>query len=169
MRFPLLVVCALLLQVPAKADKYWLSDATSAPAFVEGVLIAESDEGYHVRVRGGEVLLPKKLVLRIEKDALSVDDLVAAEKAGKAQRETSEQERRTAQAAPAPRRMGNAAEASATRDADAAAVPAEAFDPVLDRTTVQGDAELQRDLQLAWSLTKDRRYLRLLRQQRRLH
>lgn len=189
MRMLPFVVLALALQAPAKADKFWLSDPAakqqaaegSAPAVIEGVLIAESDEGYHVRIVGGEVLLPKKAVFRIEKDGLSVEAIVQQElAAAKAAAAPAE-----AKAAPAattkragkhPARATDAAARKAA-DAPAAAAPTPAqeptYDPVLHRATpapgTTSHAELMAEAQLAWTLTRDRRYMTLLRRLRRLH
>jgi len=194
MRILPFVLGMLLLQVPAKADKFWLSDPEnhkqsaegSSPAVVVGVLIAESDEGYHVRIVGGEVILPKASVFKIEKDDLSVEAIVKAETDQAKQREAADKDRAMAQAAEKRSRDVKAAEASAKK-ADAAPIPAAqpavpsaaeaaaraadaGFDPVLgvDRSpAAMNQNELQREVQLAWSLTKDRRYLKLLRQLRR--
>lgn len=188
MRILPLIVCTLLLQVPAKADKFWLSDPAgeknaaegSSPNIVVGVLIAESDEGYHVRIVGGEVILPKASVKKIEKDGLSIDGIVQLEKDEAKQREAADRERQMAQAAEQRLAAVKALEASATRAAaepvTAAATEAPVavpvgFDPVIgvDRSLPgMSQIELQREVQLAWSLTKDRRYLKLLRQLRRL-
>jgi hypothetical protein len=183
------VVLALALQAPAKADKFWLSDPAakqqategSSPAMIEGVLIAESDEGYHVRIVGGEVLLPKKAVFRIEKDGLSVEAIVQQELAlAKAQAAAPA----AAEAAPATatkrsgRRQAKAAEAAARKASEPAtpapaAVEPPAYDPVLHRATpapgTTTHAELMAEAQLAWTLTRDRRYMTLLRRLRRLH
>lgn len=183
-----LLVCTLLLQVPAKADKFWLSDPNapknsaegSMPNIITGVLIAESDEGYHVRIVGGEVILPKKSVRKIEKDDLSIDAIVKMEKDNAAAQDAANKERAMAQAAARRAADVKAVEAAAKRTAPPAPAPAEApaattpagFDPIVgvDRS-VQGmsNVEMQRDMQLAWTLTKDRRYLVALRQLRRLN
>lgn len=184
------VLCSLLLQLPAKADKFWLSNPEndkqqaegSTPNVVVGVLIAESDEGYHVRVVGGELILPKAAVFKIEKDDLSIDAIAKTEKDQAAAREAADKERQMAAAAQRRAREAKAVEAAARRSdpapsttpgaADAAVAAADAgFDPVVgvDRSpAAMGQIELLRELQLAWSLTKDRRYLRVLRQVRRL-
>ena len=180
-----LIVCTLLLQVPAKADKFWLSDpagqkdaaAGSSPSMITGVLIAESDEGYHVRIVGGEVILPKKAVFKIEKDDLSIDTIVKTENEGAQARETANREREMAQTAAKRERDVKAVEAAARRST---AVPATAdrveapavdlgFDPVIGVAHGISNLEMQRDLQLAFSLTQDRRYLKMLRQLRRLN
>ena len=184
-----LLVCTLLLQVPAKADKFWLSDPNapknsaegSMPNIITGVLIAESDEGYHVRIVGGEVILPKKSVRKIEKDDLSIDAIVKMEKDNAAAQDAANKERAMAQAAARRAADVKAVEAASKRAAAPAPAPAAAevpatspagFDPIVgvDRS-VQGmsNVEMQRDMQLAWTLTKDRRYLVALRQLRRLN
>ncbi|MBL9079322.1 MAG: hypothetical protein JNL08_17605 [Planctomycetes bacterium] len=194
MRILPFVLCSLLLQLPAKADKFWLSDPEtqkesaegSQPNVVVGVLIAESDEGYHVRIVGGELILPKQSVFKIEKDDLSVDAIVELEKKQAEQLAAANREREMAQAADRRAREVRALEAT-VRKVDAAArtepqpaaapapadtVPVPRFDPVVG-VTRPGDAamsqpELLRELQLAWTLTRDRSYLKLLRQVRRM-
>ena len=88
MRYLPLTVCALLFAVPAKADKFWLSDpaaeknaaAGSSANVLEGVLIAETEDAYQVRIVGGEVFLPKKAVFKVEKDGLTLDSIAKSEK-----------------------------------------------------------------------------------------
>ena len=182
MRILPFVAGALLLTLPAKADKFWLTDPEtqkqsaaegSSPDYVEGVLIAESDEGYHVRIVGGEVLLPKGRVFKVEKDSLSIDAIVKAERDGKAKRDAAEQERRLAQEIVRKQREVQTAEAAARRseaaatNAPATRQPAPEYDPTLHVVPAnQGD--LMREVQMAWALTKDRAYLKLLRQMRRM-
>lgn len=187
MRILPFVLGVLLFQVSAKADKFWLTDPEnqkqaaegSSPDYIEGVLIAESDEGYHIRFVGGEMLLPKERVFKVEKDGLSVDAIVKIERDGKQKRDAAEQERRLTQEIQRKEREVHAAEASARRsDAGAAEanapaatrVQAPAFDPVLGVVPAQlSTGDLRRDVRLAWELTKDRRYLTLMRQLRRMH
>jgi hypothetical protein len=180
---------ALCLAAPAKADKFWLGDPAdkrvaegSQPNFVEGVLLAESAEGYHVRIVGGEVLLPKHLVFKVEKDTLTIDAIVQQEQAAAKGLAEADEARRTANAAiPRQRTRGGvqAAEAAAKRSEAAPApasadrvAPAAEFDPVVGRIvpgTVPSHADLLAEAQRQWSLTKDRRYLNLLRKLRRLN
>lgn len=188
MRILPLTAFALLFCAPAKADKFWLTDPKaeqnapegSSPNLIEGVLIAESDEGYHVRIVGGEILLPKKGVYKIEKDALTIDAIVKAEQdaaaAGSAANEARRRERqvrdaeRDVRAAEATaRRSARAVEASAPRVRPAPAA-APVFDPVLGVAgpAAMTDDELMRDTGMAWTMTQDRRYLKLLRQLRRM-
>ncbi|MBX3464286.1 MAG: hypothetical protein KF830_14035 [Planctomycetes bacterium] len=184
MRILPLVLGTLLLQVPAHADVFWLSDPAktgaqgSLPDTLRGVLIAESDEGYHVRIVGGEVILPKASVFKIEKDDLTIEAIVQAERDQADALAAADRERQMAQLANRRAREIAVVEASAARaaaataaDAGAAAGAGEApaFDPVLG-TYGDGGASLvryERELQFAWSVTKDRRYMKLLRQARR--
>lgn len=186
MRYLPLIAGVLLFCAPAKADKFWLTDPKaeqqsaadgSSPNLIEGVLVAEDDEGYHIRTVGGEILLPKKSVFKVEKDGLTLDAIVKAEKDGKESGEQANQERRTAQANAKRMRDVRIAEASARRSAEAVEASADVgqasqgsgFDPVLGVATgYDSMAAMLHDAQIAWSLTKDRRYLRLLRQLRRL-
>lgn len=183
MRFLPLTACALLFALPAKADKFWLSDPAadkqasegSSPNVVEGVLVAESDEGYHVRIVGGEVLLPKKLVHKIEKDGLSLDAIVKAEQDAKEKLATANRERELEQSAAKKAREIQVLEASARRGGGAseavvapAAVDGPVFDPVVGVVRGASNNDLLADAQIAYELTKDRRYLRVIRQLRRL-
>jgi hypothetical protein len=181
-----LVLGALLLQVPAKADKFWLVDPEvaktaaegSSPNVIEGVLLAENEDGYHIRVVGGEVVLAKASVFKIEKDALTLAAVLEAEKAGADALAAADRERQMAQAAARRARDVRVAEAAARRSAipaeataTPAARPAEAtFDPILDRAAAGAEAtgDMLANLQLAWEMTRDRRYLKALRQLRRL-
>lgn len=180
-------MCALLFALPAKADKYWLSDpaaeknaaAGSSPNVIEGVLLAEDADAYHIRVVGGELVLPKKNVVKVEKDELSLDAIVKAETEAAAKLAAQNAEREQAQTASRKARDIQILEASARRTrsevaaaraaADAPA-PQPAFDPVVG--VVRGGLGAQQDLmvdaQLAWQMTRDPRYLKVLRQLRRM-
>jgi hypothetical protein len=186
MRIVPFVLGSLLFQVSASADTFWLSDPAaqknaaegSTADVVHGVLIAESDEGYHVRIVGGEVILPKGSVWKIEKDDLSIDTIVEQEKDRADALAAADRERQMAQAAARRSREVAAVEASASKTSQptpvetVVATDAEpVFDPVLGVAREPGaitQPQLLRDLQLAWTLTQDRRYLKLLRQVRRL-
>ena len=173
----LAAAAAAALQPSLLADRFHLAsqqDASrategSSPDAIEGVLLGEEDGMYRLRVVGGEMWLAKSSVQRVEKDALTVADVEAREKA-----------QATAAATPAQ----NAVEATARRSdkaaADAVVAPAPAaapapvrvrFDPVLgtmvDPAELMADAVLERELAFAYTMTKDRRYIRLLRQLRR--
>lgn len=176
MRILSISACALLLALPAKADKFWLSDpaaqknaaAGSSPDAIEGVLLAEDAEGYHIRIVGGELVLAKKSVFQVEKDGLTIDDIVKAEKDSAEALALANQERGLQAAVTKKEREVRAAEASA-RKSDAKAAESKAveagFDPVVDRAPSRGD--LVRDAMLAYELTRDRAYLRAARQLRR--
>jgi hypothetical protein len=180
MRFLPLCVCAALFAMPAKADKFWLSDpaapqnAAGSPEIIEGVLLAENDEGYHLRVVGGELLLPKKSVFKVEKDGLSIEAITKAEQAVATRLADQNRERQLAQQADSKAREIRAVEAAVRRQAQPvdARAPAEAggFDPVIgvSRAPAVVQADLMTDAQLAYEMTRDRRYLRVLRQLRRL-
>ena len=76
MRYIPLFAGVLLICAPAKADKFWLTDpntkqssvAGSSPNLIEGVIVAEKDGLYHVRIVGGQVMLAKKSIFKVEKD-----------------------------------------------------------------------------------------------------
>ena len=186
MRLLPLTAFALLFCAPAKADKFWLVDPKaeqdapegSSPTLIEGVLLAEDEEGYRIRVQGGELVLPKASVVKIEKDDLTVAAIAEAEAAARPELERADEERRLALEIERRERDIRIAEAAARRTAQAVEASAggpvrvveASFDPVLGVATNVGtsQAELLRDAQIAWTLTKDRRYLKLLRQLRRL-
>lgn len=189
MRILPLTAFALLFCAPAKADKFWLVDPKveqnapegSSPNLIEGVLIAESDEGYHVRIVGGEIVLPKKSVYKIEKDDLTLEAIFKTELQGEAAGKQANEERRVAQDARQRDRNVRIAEAAASRsagvvDASATAVPQAApvapsyFDPVVGVSVnpAQNNRTLMRDVQLEWKATGDRRYLQMLRLLRRI-
>lgn len=185
MRYLPLTVCALLFALPAKADKFWLSDPAlekdaapgSSPNILEGVLIAETDEAYQVRIVGGEVFLPKKSVFKVEKDGLTVDTIAKAEKDSaealaaanrerQLQAEIKKGERQVRAAEASARRSARPAEASASRR-DVAPAPAPTYDPVLDVAQQLPVVDPQVAAKLAFEQTGDRAYLKLMRQLRR--
>ena len=184
MRLIPLMLGAALFAAPAKADKFWLSDpkaeanapAGSSPNVIEGVLIAESDEGYHVRIVGGEILLPKASVFKIEKDGLTLNAIVDAENRAKDKGARDNEERRLAQQIAAQERTVQIAEASARREARVLEAVensnrvAAGFDPVIGRATpmLLTDAERIAELKRLFRVTRDRSYLRQLRRLRRL-
>ena len=127
MRYLPLIAGVLLICAPAKADKFWLTDpkdeqnaaAGSSPNLIEGVLVAEDEEGYHVRVEGGQILLPKASVFKVEKDDLTIDAIVKAETDSKQVGEDANQDRRATQATQKRQRDVRIAEASASRSSQA--------------------------------------------------
>jgi hypothetical protein len=177
----------LLFALPAKADKFWLADpaaakntaAGSSPEVIEGVLVAEDQDAYHIRVVGGELLLAKKSVFKVEKDGLTLEAVVKAEKeaAEKAVAQNRDRELQQTEArkvrdiqvleASARRTRAEVAEAQAQPVAPAAQP---VFDPVLGVVRGAGygsQQDLMIDAQLAWQMTRDPRYLKMLRQLRR--
>jgi hypothetical protein len=169
------IVCALLFALPAKADKFWLSDpaaqknpvAGSSPEVIEGVLLAEDADNYHVRVVGGELVLAKKAVFKVEKDGLKLDDIVKAEKGAAEALALANQERALQQQVAKKEREVRAAEASLKKsDQPAAQKAADAgYDPVVRRAAPRPD--LVQEALLAYEQTGDRAYLRAARQLRR--
>jgi hypothetical protein len=186
MRYIPLFAGVLLVCAPAKADKFWLTDpnskqssvAGSSPNLIKGVLVAEDDGNYHVRIVGGKILLAKKSVFKIEKDDLTLDAIIKAEtdskeigRAANDSRRESQQSQQRIRAVRianfSARRRGKAVEASSNRID--ATVTTKSFDPVLGAASGNNSQyEMMRDAQVAWSQTKDRRYLKLLRQLRRM-
>ncbi len=176
----------LLFCAPAKADKFWLTDpkseqsatAGSSPNIIQGVLLSEDEDGYHIRVEGGRIVLAKKLVFHIEKEGLTIDAIVQAEADSKKKLDESNQQRVAAQKSERRSRQARFTEASAKRSGRPVAassrrtenIPAalDEFDPVLGLANDNSQYALMRDAQVAWRQTKDRRYLKMLRQLRRL-
>jgi hypothetical protein len=188
MRLIPLVVCSVLFSLPAKADKFWLEDpeshknaaAGSSPAVIEGVLISEDADGYHVRTVGGEIVLAKKSVFKVEKDGMTLDAIVKAEGDAAKPNQAADQERQMAQAADRRAAQVKAVEAAAHRGSATpveAAAPAPAaaeavYDPVLDVIPARqgvNAVELVRDLTLAHEVTGRRDVLKALRIARRLN
>jgi hypothetical protein len=183
MRILPLSICALVFALPAKADKFWLTDPAaqktaspgSSPEVVDGVLIAEDADNYHVRVAGGEMVLPKKAVFKIEKDDLTIETIVKGEKESAEKLALANRERVLKQQIAQKERDVRVAEASAKRSAKAVeasssksepVVPVAGFDPVIGRATVSS-GDMVRQALLAYELTGDRAYLRAARQLRR--
>ncbi|MBK8098234.1 MAG: hypothetical protein IPK26_14070 [Planctomycetes bacterium] len=175
-----LVLAALLLAPAARADKFYLGTAEEAkkvaegsnPTTIEGVLLAETDTHYHIRVVGGEVVLEKKGVFKVEKDAMTVADIVKVEKdlADKSAAEAKARDASKPVEAAGAGLRGKPVEAAVGGEAVADGKPAvgepAGFDPVVGKV-VGGDAALIDEVEAAWTLTKDRKYLKLLRKLRR--
>lgn len=174
------VLAALLLAPAARADKFYLGTAEEAkkvaegsnPTTIEGVLLAETDTHYHIRVVGGEIVLEKKGVYKVEKDTMTVADIVKVEKdlADKGAAEAKAREAAKPTEAAGGGMRGKPVDAAVGGDAVAEARPAAGdaagFDPVVGRA-VGGEGALLDEVEAAWTLTKDRRYLKLLRKLRR--
>lgn len=191
MRTPLILCAAALFCAPAKADKFWLSDPAkdtvegSQPDVVEGVVLEETETLVHLRVVGGELFLSKSRIFKTEKDALTVKQIEDAE--GKEQERLGKlaEAKKLDQAAERLRRDVEAVEATthpAKAEAVEASLPAPApilpvvtatvpgFDPIVGRNAGYGaHLQIMAELELAWSLTKNRDYLVALRRLRRLH
>lgn len=178
MRILPLTACALLFALPAKADKFWLSDPAaqdpaSTPHLIHGVLLGEDADGYHVRVVGGELVLAKASVFKIEKDDLTVAAIEKSEKDAAEALALADKERTLKQQIAAKERQLKAAEAAAKKsdaravDASAAkAAPAEGYDPVLGVAVTNRKARAA-ELVAAYAATGDRAFLKALRQLRR--
>jgi len=184
MRYLPLLAGALLLAVPAHADNFWLTNPKeqaraaegSSPQVIRGVLLGTEDGHYRIRVEGGVVRLPTAAVFQIDKDNLDVDAVVAAEATARAENDRAyklrEKRRQTAGAA----RERGFAEASARRSARTveAAAPArggeaERSDPVLGVATgADQQLEMMREAERHYERNRDRRYLKQLRQLRRM-
>jgi len=188
MRFPLFTLLALSLGAEARADKYWLTDPAAAKPGTPGhevldaVLLRETATTYHLRLVGGVMELPKSRVWKVERDGLTVAQIEAEELALRTAAEAADAERRAEQKTeqkaeqkteqqtepPSPTR-GQPVEASAVRERPApAAAPAKGhYDPILGRyVKAPGElsrAELRRELQFAYRMTRDPRYLAALR------
>ncbi|MFM1872501.1 MAG: hypothetical protein RL398_1923 [Planctomycetota bacterium] len=170
-----LVIAILAAAATAKADKYWLSHPDEAaraaegsrPESLEGVLVAEQDGIYEIRVVGGTLFLAKSAVHRIDKDDLTVAAIEAAEREAAAAADAANAARRVAIEASVTgtRRRAKAVEASASADAPATA--RRTFDPVLGvlRGVV---AETDPDVGVMFPQRRDRSELKTLRRMRRL-
>ena len=180
---PLAAAAALLFTPLAHADKFWLGTETpqekavdgNRPDCIEGVVLDQDADTWHLRVAGGELWLQKARVSRVEADGLTVAALEQQEKDAAPRLADAERERERDQAmwqeATASRRA-QAAEAAFERGQGQAAAPAQpepAFDPVLGVGSAQmGDDTLLRDLAVAYRLTNDKRYIKTLRMLRRM-
>ncbi|MCR9247287.1 MAG: hypothetical protein NXI31_19820 [bacterium] len=178
----LLCTAAALFAAPAKADKFWLEDpdkqTAGTPAVIEGVLLDQNDSSYHIRVVGGELILSKRRVFKVEKTDLSLDAITKAEKKERERLAKVSERRALERSAERLRRDVRVAEASLRRSKPAPAkqptttrATTGGFDPILGNAV--GDylshQQLLAELELAWTLTKDRKYLKALRRMRRLH
>lgn len=101
--------------LPAKSPK----DAQAEP--IRGALIAEDATHYQVRVEGGELWIEKKLVQRIEKDALTVEEIAK-----------KELEKRAAKKEPTPEANPDASSAAEAMTKPAQSAPVEATTPVAE-------------------------------------
>lgn len=149
---PLALLSLFALSSPAHADRIWFGTEADAkkwsegqPQVVEGKILEETTDSYVVRIEGGVVTIAKAMVLKVEKDALTVQDVEKRERDGAARLVQANKMRRERQAAEAAaeREAAQAAEASAQRAGQAeprtvveiqspvpVAVPA-GYDPVL--------------------------------------
>jgi hypothetical protein len=180
---PLVLLAALALAPLARADRFWLENPEqkdrvegSLPAVIDGVILDQTDKQYHVRVVGGEVWLDKARVVRLEKDALTLQAITQAEAEHLKASQAAEHDARQARAAEA------AAHAERQRPVDATAqpVPQPAPAPVEDSGLVYDPVlhvlrpargiptdEVRRELELAYQQTGDRSILKTLRILRR--
>ncbi len=89
LRLALVPLAALVFSPYASADKFhFLSDEETAkeevdsiPDVIVGVLTAQDEENYTIRVEGGEIQVAIDMVVKIERDNLTVADLEALEAA----------------------------------------------------------------------------------------
>lgn len=156
--------------LPAKSQK----DAKAEP--IRGALIAEDATHYHVRVEGGELWIEKKLVQRVEKDALTVEEIAKKEQEKRDSKTDSATEATAVEAATKP---AEAAPSEATTPAaepaaeaapqqDAADTPR--YDPVLHRMSgTSGATAAQRiaELREAYRITRSQETRKELRRARR--
>lgn len=175
-----LLTLSLLLSPHGTPDKFWLTqgDANaegSRPAVVEGVLLGEDATSYHVRVKGGEVWLPRAQVAKVEKDALTVEAIERLETEEKEKRQEAAKAAE-AEAKPAPEGEKAASEAPAAKS-DAAKPVEQAqeeqparFDPVRGRFqpgTAPARQSPLRALEASYEASGDRAVLKELRRARR--
>ena len=87
LRLALVPLAALVFSPYASADRFYFTsdeetakeEVDSIPDAIEGVLTAEDEENYTIRVEGGEIQIAKDMVVKIERDALTVADIEARE------------------------------------------------------------------------------------------
>ncbi len=98
--------CFLFVVGNLRADKFFFDTPKIAAAtqgnsdgrVIEGVLTSETKTTYTVRIPGGEIVIDKALVKRHVKDDLSVDQIIAQEKAQAASNGQADKQRRAVQA-----------------------------------------------------------------------
>jgi hypothetical protein len=176
---PLLLLSAFALAPTAKADKFWLESPDtkpavdgSLPAVIEGVLVGEDDRDYHIRLVGGQISLAKKLVVKVEKDQLTVDAIAKLESDQALALAAADSERQTAQRAARESReaMRQPVEAAMRNEPQPAAVmPEPVYDPVVGALSGVSAAGAMFELERAYELTGDRAYIKALRQLRRMN
>lgn len=175
-----LVLGVLALAAHAKADKFWLEDPAvaakategSSAAIIEGVLVAEKDGLYEIRTVGGTLFLAKASVFRIDRDDLTVEKVASAEQDAASALDAANQERRMLAEASSRERNLRAVEASVRRTEAPAPVQQVdlGFDPVLgiDLDAVDMNT-LRLQLRNTYNQTRDRNYLKAIRQLRRMN
>lgn len=196
---PALASLAIVLLTPcAFADKFYFTsdeetakeEVDSIPDMIVGVLTAQDEETYTIRVEGGEIQLAKEMVRKIESDALTVADIEAAEAAAApalAQADVERQQFLAVERAEAAARREQAfameaalVEAEINAAADAVFVPgvppalAEAsyFDPVIGVPVGGGmaeDADMLRGMFYRYQMRRTRDMATQMRQLRRYY
>lgn len=185
MMLPLLFsVLATAHSHAASPDTFWVLPANSQKDTqaepIRGALIDEDATHFHVRVEGGELWIEKKLVQRVEKDALTVEEIAKKEQEKRAIKPEPTPEAKTAEAATRPAEAAPAeATAPAVEPASDAAPAAEPqqraeeqprFDPVLGRMTGTRAAEAAQriaELREAYRATRSQETRKELRRARR--
>lgn len=163
------LVLAFLAQ-PANADKFHFAPDDDQKKmvgnaadnnFVEGVLLKEDKDSYTIRILGGEMNIAKSMVVKVERDGLTVAQLEAREAARTEALAQANNNRRQLQAAEASmRREARAAEATMKRtrapsqlniDVDFQGIIGQfrtggraikPFDPVIGRSNLSGLPEI---------------------------
>ncbi len=173
------LLLALCLVAP---DKFWLAepptDATASPAVIVGVLLEESQSAYRLRVQGGEIWLPKSLVVRVEKDGLTPDAIAEQEAriaAARAEQPTPAASALAAVEAAAERPAPTPAQDESAPPAAVVEIPpappqAPAYDPVLRRAEPGAGLARQALMDELWrsyKATKNRALIQELRRLRR--
>lgn len=180
----LLSVLATAHGQPASPDTFWVlpakspKDAQAEP--IRGALIAEDATHYHVRVEGGELWIEKKLVQRVEKDALTVEEIAKKEQEKRDSKTESATEPTAVEAATKPAEAAPSEAATPAAEPAADAAPATApqqdaadtprYDPVLHRMSgTSGATSAQRiaELREAYRITRSQETRKELRRARR--
>jgi len=100
--FLLLPLALLGLSLPARADKVFLKATSSAATgnasdFLEGKVLEENKDHVVLRIEGGQIRLQRDRIARIEKDALSVQQIEDHEKKAREALAAAEATRRAQQ------------------------------------------------------------------------
>jgi hypothetical protein len=134
----ILPTLALLTLAPAaSADKFYFGSAEEAaktigsPRMVQGVLVADDEDSYTIRIEGGVVTVPKSSVYKIERDGVTIEDIESVENRLRESLAAANDERIERQAAEREAREERLREIREAEE-DAMIAAAQAYAPQLD-------------------------------------